>query len=98
MENAGWRRADSSAERLETVRQDHGARRTLACRPAGEHLRISRTEWRRKIDRDPHTAGIAAAVARDGVVIRPPTSRGPCRNTATYWIHGGISIAVPAPD
>src|SRR5437870_412551 len=98
MDNAGCRRADSLEERLEAVRQDHGARRTLARRAAGERLRISRTEWRRKIDRDPHSSRIAAAVARDGLVIRPSTSQGPRRYPAACWINGGIPIAVSAPD
>src|SRR5260370_20594051 len=98
MDNAGCRRADSPGERLEALWQDHGARRTLARRAAGEHLRISGTEWCWKIDRDPHSSRIAATVARDGLVIRPSTSQEPRRYPAAYWINGGIPIAVSAPD
>ena len=74
-------------ERLEAVRQDHGSRGTLARRATRERLRISGTEWRRKIDRNPHSSRTAAADARNGLVIRPSTSQGPRRYPQACWIN-----------
>src|SRR3954453_6379477 len=65
IKDAGGRGADSPERRLETVRRDHGTRRTLARRAAGEYLRIPGTEWRGKTDGDPPDSRIAAAVAWD---------------------------------